>query len=73
MNIGLTVSLNQQNGTLEMTLSECGCNVEAISIHLNGGASWLYQGYTTKNYAFNFFHLDKICSIPGCLPPTLVP
>lgn len=44
MNIGLTVSLNQQNGTLEMTLSECGCNVEAISIHLNGGASWLYQG-----------------------------
>ncbi|KAL0560747.1 hypothetical protein IC582_001160 [Cucumis melo] len=44
MNIGLTVSLNQQNGTLELTLLECGCNVEAISIHLHGGASWLYQG-----------------------------
>ncbi|XP_038898728.1 putative BPI/LBP family protein At1g04970 [Benincasa hispida] len=44
MNIGLTVSLNQQNGTLELTVSECGCNVEAISIHLHGGASWLYQG-----------------------------
>ncbi|KAG6592062.1 putative BPI/LBP family protein, partial [Cucurbita argyrosperma subsp. sororia] len=44
MNIGLTVGLHQQNGALELTLSECGCNVEHISIHLHGGASWLYQG-----------------------------
>ncbi|XP_022940640.1 putative BPI/LBP family protein At1g04970 isoform X2 [Cucurbita moschata] len=44
MNIGLTLGLNQRNGTLGLSLSECGCNVEHISIHVHGGASWLYQG-----------------------------
>ena len=60
MNIGLTIGLHQQNGALELTLSECGCNVEDISIHLHGGASWLYQGYTTDNYTSNFFDLDVV-------------
>ncbi|XP_022981450.1 putative BPI/LBP family protein At1g04970 isoform X2 [Cucurbita maxima] len=44
MNIGLTLGLNQRNGTLGLSLSECGCNVKHISIHVHGGASWLYQG-----------------------------
>lgn len=52
MNIGLTLSLSQQNGTLEVSLLECGCHVEDISIHLHGGASWLYQVYAIDNYDF---------------------
>ncbi|KAL0328529.1 UNVERIFIED_CONTAM: putative BPI/LBP family protein [Sesamum calycinum] len=32
------------NGSLKLSLLECGCNVNDISIKLDGGASWLYQG-----------------------------
>lgn len=66
MNIGLTVSLNQQNGTLELTLLECGCNVESISIHLHGGASWLYQGYTTKTYALLLSFMKSLLFQVAC-------
>ncbi|XP_019183551.1 PREDICTED: putative BPI/LBP family protein At1g04970 [Ipomoea nil] len=44
MDIGLTLSLQNQQGSLSLSFLECGCFVEGISIHLDGGASWLYQG-----------------------------
>ena len=45
MEIGLTVELKNQQGTLKMSLLDCGCHVKDISIKMDGGASWLYQGY----------------------------
>lgn len=44
MEVGLTLSLENQQGNLKLSLLECGCYVRDISIQLNGGASWLYQG-----------------------------
>ncbi|CAH9083618.1 unnamed protein product [Cuscuta europaea] len=44
MSIGLSFSLETKEGSLSLSLLECGCFVEDISITLGGGASWLYQG-----------------------------
>ncbi|CAL5341657.1 unnamed protein product [Camellia sinensis] len=44
MEIGLTLGLKNQQGTLELSLLQYGCHVEDISIKMEGGASWLYQG-----------------------------
>ncbi|KAJ6965929.1 hypothetical protein NC652_003723 [Populus alba x Populus x berolinensis] len=44
MEVGLTVAFKEQGGTLELSLLDCGCHVQDITIKLNGGASWLYQG-----------------------------
>lgn len=45
MEVGLTLGLGNHEGTLKLSVLECGCYVKDISIHLDGGASWLYQGY----------------------------
>lgn len=44
MQVGLTLNLENQGGSLKLSLLDCGCYVKDISIKLNGGASWLYQG-----------------------------
>ncbi|XP_021832572.1 putative BPI/LBP family protein At1g04970 [Prunus avium] len=44
LEVGLTLGLGIQDGTLKLTLKDCGCYVKDISIKLDGGASWLYQG-----------------------------
>lgn len=44
MQVGLTLGLETQEGTLKLSLADCGCYVKDISIKLDGGASWLYQG-----------------------------
>lgn len=43
MQIGVSVTLKEQDGTLSTSLLDCGCYVKDISIKLDGGASWLYQ------------------------------
>lgn len=48
MEVGLTLGLEIQEGTLKLFLVECGCSVQDISIKLDGGASWLYQGYVSR-------------------------
>lgn len=48
MEVGLTVGLKNQQGTLELSLLECGCHVKDLSIKLDGGVSWLYQGYAIR-------------------------
>lgn len=45
LEVGLTLGLENHEGTLKLSLMECGCYVRDISIKLDGGASWLYQGY----------------------------
>ncbi|CAL5342341.1 unnamed protein product [Camellia sinensis] len=44
MEIGLTLGLENQGGSLALSVMECGCYVKDISIILDGGTSWLYQG-----------------------------
>ncbi|KAF3963979.1 hypothetical protein CMV_011687 [Castanea mollissima] len=44
MEVGVTASLKNQGGNLKLSVLECGCHVKYISIKVNGGASWLYQG-----------------------------
>ncbi|KAJ0112384.1 hypothetical protein Patl1_01906 [Pistacia atlantica] len=44
MEVGLTLGLENQKGTLKLSLMDCGCHVKDISIKVDGGASWLYQG-----------------------------
>ncbi|XP_043691556.1 putative BPI/LBP family protein At1g04970 [Telopea speciosissima] len=43
--VGLTLGLENRQGTLELSNMECGFYVKDISITLDGGASWLYQGF----------------------------
>ncbi|XP_020114957.1 putative BPI/LBP family protein At1g04970 isoform X2 [Ananas comosus] len=45
MEVGLTMSMKNKNGTLQLTAMECGCYMEELIITLNGGASWFYQGF----------------------------
>ncbi|KAE8676325.1 putative BPI/LBP family protein [Hibiscus syriacus] len=44
MEVGLTLGLENHEGTLKLSLMESGCYVKEITIKLDGGASWLYQG-----------------------------
>ncbi|XP_010542995.1 PREDICTED: putative BPI/LBP family protein At1g04970 [Tarenaya hassleriana] len=44
MEIGLSLGLQTDEGSLKLSLSDSGCYVKDISIKLEGGASWLYQG-----------------------------
>ncbi|KAK1435606.1 hypothetical protein QVD17_01372 [Tagetes erecta] len=44
MEIGMTLGLYSEEGTLRLSPKDCGCYVDYISIKLDGGASWLYQG-----------------------------
>jgi lipopolysaccharide-binding protein len=46
MKVGLTMSMKSNNGTLELTVSDVSCYIEECVISLDGGASWLYQGYS---------------------------
>ncbi|KAL4395716.1 hypothetical protein HN51_000211 [Arachis hypogaea] len=43
MQVGLTVDLRNEEGTLKLILLDYGCYVGDLSIKLEGGASWLYQ------------------------------
>ncbi|ONK69264.1 uncharacterized protein A4U43_C05F21040 [Asparagus officinalis] len=45
MQVGLTISMKTRNGTLQLTVLECGCSMKDLSITLEGGASWFYQGF----------------------------
>lgn len=44
MEIGLTLGLDNREGSMELSVSDCNCHIHDISISLDGGASWLYQG-----------------------------
>ncbi|CAH2053236.1 unnamed protein product [Thlaspi arvense] len=44
MDLKTTVTLVDDNGSLKIATRESDCKVKSIGIHINGGASWLYQG-----------------------------
>ncbi|KAL4555449.1 hypothetical protein LXL04_038068 [Taraxacum kok-saghyz] len=44
METGTKLGLHNQEGSLNLYVMECNCHMRDISIDLNGGASWLYQG-----------------------------
>lgn len=43
MEAGVTFTLAAQNGTITLTVVECGTYIDDLDIELSGGASWLYQ------------------------------
>lgn len=45
MEVGLTIGMDIQEGTLKLHLMDSGCIMKDMIIQLHGGASWLYQGY----------------------------
>lgn len=45
MVVGLNAAIINQEGTLKLLLLDCRCHVKDINIKVDGGASWLYQGY----------------------------
>ncbi|XP_058745171.1 putative BPI/LBP family protein At1g04970 [Vicia villosa] len=44
MEVELSLGLENQEGSLDLKLKNCDSSVKDISIKLDGGASWLYQG-----------------------------
>ncbi|CAH1450212.1 unnamed protein product [Lactuca virosa] len=44
METSIKLGLHNQEGSLSLFVMECNCHMNDISIDLNGGASWLYQG-----------------------------
>jgi len=45
MEVSMNVSLTKQHENLALSLLESRCYVKDIDIKVDGGASWLYQGY----------------------------
>ncbi|KAL5200893.1 hypothetical protein ABZP36_035247 [Zizania latifolia] len=45
MDVGISMGMKSQNGSLKLFIVECGCNMKGLDISLNGGASWFYQGF----------------------------
>ncbi|KAL3679442.1 hypothetical protein R1sor_022398 [Riccia sorocarpa] len=84
MQAGVTFSMNENNGTLSLSVEECGTYVEQLDISLHGGASWLYQwfafafydrirssveGQITKQMRIGVDHLDKwLLQLPRRIP-----
>lgn len=44
MDAGVTAALENKAGTLKLSVLESGCHVTDLSIKMDGGASWFYQG-----------------------------
>ncbi|ERN01662.1 putative BPI/LBP family protein At1g04970 [Amborella trichopoda] len=44
LEVGLTLKIVNHGGSLNLIIMECGCSLKDISITLDGGASWFYQG-----------------------------
>ncbi|KAG0473606.1 hypothetical protein HPP92_015463 [Vanilla planifolia] len=45
LEVGLTTTLENSNGSLSLNITQRGCYVDDITIQLDGGASWFYQGF----------------------------
>jgi lipopolysaccharide-binding protein len=58
MDVGISMGMKNQNGSLKLFVTECGCNMKSLDISLNGGASWFYQGYVLHNFTY-----AKTCQI----------
>ncbi|PKA60333.1 Putative BPI/LBP family protein [Apostasia shenzhenica] len=45
MEVDLTIRMENQGGALALNATQCSCNMEDMTIKLDGGASWFYQGF----------------------------
>ncbi|XP_065862465.1 putative BPI/LBP family protein At1g04970 [Euphorbia lathyris] len=43
MEIWVTVTLKEEDGSIKLSMLDRGCHLKDISIKMDGGASWLYQ------------------------------
>lgn len=43
MEVGVSMGMKNHNGSLNLSVMECGCYMKDLDITLNGGASWFYQ------------------------------
>uniref|UniRef100_A0ACD5XV44 Uncharacterized protein n=1 Tax=Avena sativa TaxID=4498 RepID=A0ACD5XV44_AVESA len=43
MDIGISMGMKNENGSLKLFVTECGCYMKDLDITVNGGSSWLYQ------------------------------
>ncbi|CAN6197878.1 unnamed protein product, partial [Urochloa humidicola] len=42
MEVGITMVIKNSNGSLALSVSQCGCYVKDLVISMDGGASWFY-------------------------------
>ncbi|MFS7999343.1 putative lipid binding protein BPI/LBP [Helianthus anomalus] len=45
MEMGITLGLDIRDGSMKLSNIQSNCHIDDISIDLDGGASWLYQGF----------------------------
>lgn len=62
MKVGMKVSLKNQGGALKLSLEDSKCDIEDVDIKMDGGASWLYQGYGFKRFNFAQAILASCCA-----------
>lgn len=43
MEVGVSIGMKNHNGSLKLSVMECGCYMKDLDITVNGGASWFYQ------------------------------
>lgn len=57
MEISVTLDMVNKEGSMKLSVVECNCHINDISIDLDGGASWLYQGYVLlfSHYPISWF------------------
>ncbi|CAE5967939.1 unnamed protein product [Arabidopsis arenosa] len=63
MDLKITAALVNDNGSLKIVSRENDCTVENIDIHINGGASWLYQGVVDAFQKMIISTVEKTVSI----------
>ncbi|KAG7577971.1 Lipid-binding serum glycoprotein N-terminal [Arabidopsis thaliana x Arabidopsis arenosa] len=63
MDLKITATLVNDNGSLKIVSRENDCTVENIDIHINGGASWLYQGVVDAFQKMIISTVEKTVSI----------
>jgi hypothetical protein len=45
MDVGVSMGMKNENGSLKLFVTECGCYMKDLDITLDGGSSWFYQVY----------------------------
>uniref|UniRef100_A0ACD6AK45 Uncharacterized protein n=1 Tax=Avena sativa TaxID=4498 RepID=A0ACD6AK45_AVESA len=66
MEVGITMEIKNYNGSLALNVSQCGCYVKNIDISLDGGSSWLYQGF------INAFEDDIRAAVEKVIPENII-
>jgi hypothetical protein len=49
MDVGVSMGMKSENGSLKLFVTECGCYMKDLDITLSGGSSWFYQVYVVHS------------------------